>query len=133
MHVIVLAGRVERLQPSRTFTDGQLLPELTVLGDNGGRQQILNVFCPNRLLEPFHSPEPKQIYVWRRHVFAIRQGGQLIEDVRGVTRSYLTRDLAALGLMTASIVLAPYALWVVIKKLYGLLSISEMKSAIGNA
>ena len=133
MQTLVLAGDVGPLRPSRTFSDGQVFHELTVTDNAGHQQHVPDVFCPNRLLNDFQSSGPKTIYIWKKHVFAVRQGGFLAEDVRGVTRSYLTRDLPALGLMTASIVLAPYALFVMVRKLYGLWSISEMKNALDDA
>jgi hypothetical protein len=53
-----------------------------------------------------------------------------VEDIEGVKRSYLKRDLLAIGLMTVTLVLAPIALWIVIKKVHGWRSLPEMKNTL---
>lgn len=115
--ILILKGRVNRLAYSRTFVDGQLFHELSVVGPDGDQHALREVFCTSRLLELLKAPGRKEIYVWNRHVFAIKDNGRLTEDVEGVRSSFLYRDRYLLLFLTASIMLLPYAAWVLIRKL----------------
>lgn len=115
--VLVLNGSVSRLELDRTFIDGQLFGELSVVDDGGRQQELREVFCTNRLLELLKASGPKEIYIWNRHVFAIKIGSWLNEDIKGVRHSFLYRDRFLLLMLAASIVMLPYAAWVVVRKL----------------
>src|SRR5262249_55006460 len=133
IHVSILGGPVEALRPVRTFTDGQLFEAIKANDGNGVQREVPHVFCTNKLLNAIRLPRVEKIYLWHNHIFAVETSEALLEDVDGVKRSYLYRDRFALLLMAASVILAPYALWVVAKKLYGSLSIPEMTDAFRNA
>lgn len=116
------------LAPSRTFVDGQLFDELSVVGKTGEQQKLRDVFCTNRLLEPLNASGPKELYVWNRHIFAVNEESGLTEDIEGVKMSYLYRDRFLLLLLAASIVMFPYAAWVLIKKLIAIRSLPKFKN-----
>jgi hypothetical protein len=126
--ILVLNGSVNRLACSRTFVDGQLFHELSIVDQSGGQHALREVFCTNRLLELLKAPGPKEIYVWNRHVFAIKDETGLTEDIEAVRNSFLYRDRYLLLFLMASIVMLPYALWVLIKKLSAIRSLPRVRS-----
>jgi hypothetical protein len=129
--VRMLNGNLSRIVPSRTFVDGQLFREVSVV-DGGGRKTVLRgLFCTNRLLEFLTAPGAKVIYVWNRHVFAVERDGGLIEDIEGVRNSFLYRDRFLLMMLAGSIVMLPYVTWVVIKKLMAIGSLPRLRGGRG--
>ena len=133
MSVLLLHGPVRDLRPARTFTDGQLFCSISATDETGAERQLSGIFCTHRLLDSLQSPSARDIYVWHRHVFAVKTGEGLIEDIAATKRSFLYRDVYALLLMIGSVVLAPYAAWVIARKLYGSLSFADMVHAIHHA
>jgi hypothetical protein len=128
MSMLILNGSVCGLQPSRTFVDGQLFREVSLVSSSGERQQLHAVFCSNRLLDPMHAPGPKEIYIWNNHVFAIRTSGGLIEDVAGVRRSFLYRDWRLLLLLAITGIMLPYVAWIAIKKVRAVGSLPQVRN-----
>ncbi len=124
---LVLYGSVNRLAYSRTFVDGQLFHELSVVDQGRGQHTLREVFCTNRLLGLLQAPGPKEIYVWNRHVFAIRDDSGLTDDVEAVRNSFLYRDRFLLLFMSLSIVMLPYAAWVLIRKLNAVRSLPSVR------
>jgi hypothetical protein len=127
--VLVLNGSVSRLSLDRTFIDGQLFHELSVVDNSGQQQTLREVFCTNRLLEPLGAPGPKEIHIWNRHIFAINMGSWQSEDIEGTRRSFLYRDRFLLLMLVASIVMLPYAAWVVIKKFIAIGSLPKVRNS----
>lgn len=130
--IVVLRGSLERLTASRTFVDGQLFGELSV-SDRAVHQTLNQVFCTNRLLGLLDAPGPKEIYIWNRHVFAIRDSSGLTEDVEGVRNSFLFRDRYLLLALAGSIVMLPYVAYVVLKKLTAITSLPKVQGGEINA
>lgn len=124
---VVLKGTVSRLRVARTFIDGQLLDELSVAGPIGDQQTLRNIFCTNRLLGHLGAPGPKEIYVWNSHVFAVGSPQGLTDDIEGVRNSYLYRDRYLLLFLAASVVMLPYAIFVLAKKLKALASLPRVR------
>lgn len=75
------------------------------------------VFFPLKLTTILKSATTGEFYFWNSHCYAFRSANGLIEDIDGVRASYFWRDARLLLLMSASIVLLPYVLFVIAKKL----------------
>ena len=125
-----LAGTLEEIDPARTFIDGQLFRSMTVVSTDGERHGLRDVFCTEKLLALFSVGLQGDFYVWHGHLFAIRTARGWVEDIPGVRRSFLYRDARLLAVMGASIVLLPYALWVIAKRMRWALNMDSMRKAI---
>jgi hypothetical protein len=125
--IVVLRGSLERLTASRTFVDGQLFNELTILDRDSARQTLNQVFCTSRLLGLLGAPGPKEIYIWNKHIFAIRDASGLTDDIEGVRKSFLFRDRFLLLALAGSIVMLPYVVYVVLKKLSAIASLPKVR------
>ena len=125
--IIVLRGSLERLTASRTFVDGQLFKQLSVHDQDSTPQTFNQVFCTNRLLGLLGAPGPKEIYIWNKHIFAIRDAAGLTDDIEGVRNSFLFRDRFLLLALAGSIVMLPYVVYVVLKKLSAIASLPKVR------
>jgi hypothetical protein len=116
--ILVVSGVVGRLRPARTFVDGQYFDQLSVADPDGGEAHVLQgIFCTHRLLAPLGESGAKEIHIWNRHVFAVKNKAGLTEDIEGVKSSFLYRDRYLLLLLAGSVVMLPYALYIVVRKL----------------
>jgi hypothetical protein len=125
-----VAGMLEKIEPARTFIDGQLFRNLTVVSADGRRHSLSDVFCTEKLLQALSAGLRGDFYFWHSHLFALRTPRGLVEDIAGVRRSFLYRDARLLAVMAASVVLLPYALWVVGKRTRWALNMGSMRKAI---
>lgn len=128
--VQTIVGVVDQVGVARVFVDGTFFDHVEWTGADGSRQEARQLFVTNKLLPLFKPGSRGVFYVWQRHLFALRVGGQSEQDIEGVRRSFLYRDTKLLLLMAVSLILLPYVLLVVGKKLWGLQSARQMYKAI---
>lgn len=126
--VNVIAGNVGHLAVSRTFTDGQLFSEITVQDTAGRNVPLREVFCTNKLLDALAQPGPKELYLWRRHIFAIKGKNGFEEDLKGTRYSFLHRDQFLLFILGCSIILLPYVAWVIGRKLIAVSTFPKLEN-----
>jgi hypothetical protein len=109
--------------------DGQYFDEVSVAGVEGDTPHTLRgIFCTTRLLPLLCEPDAIELYIWNRHVYAIKNASGLTEDLEGVRASFLYRDRYLLVLLAASVVMLPYAIYVLARKLSAIGSLPKLRN-----
>jgi hypothetical protein len=110
-------GTISKIEPSRDFIDGVYCRQLEFTDPAGKRYQLQGLFFPLKLASVLKSGSTGEFYFWNSHCYAFRSDHDYVEDIDGARASYFKRDAHLLLLMAASVILLPYALFVVLKKI----------------
>ena len=89
---------------------------LEFVDDAGARHELEEIFFTNKMSPVLKRDVGGEFYFWNLHCYAFRSGAELLEDIDGVRASYFKRDARSLIIMSLSIVLLPYSLFVIAKK-----------------
>jgi hypothetical protein len=123
----LIDGTVVNSGSVRTFVDGQYCSRITVKREHGGTQSIERVFIPGSLLHCVYAGSNGKFYFWNRHLYACRTAAGINYDIDGARHIFFRRDKHILVALVLTIVLAPVAIWVVVRRAMSAGTANEMR------